>query len=98
MSLNGRGCLHDFRGFYVIFARLQLIQQHSQSCTVEARLAVAPAAAPPGAKVAKAAIPANPADAADTPPDTPEPPAALAAEADVAAKLELDDTSTSHVN
>jgi chromosome partitioning protein len=62
---------------------------------VEARLAVAPAAAPPGAKVAKTANPANP---ADTPPETPEPPPALAAEAEVAAKLELDDSSTSHVN
>lgn len=64
----------------------------------EARLAGAPAAAPPGAKVAKATNPANPADAAHTPADTPEPPPALAAEAEVAAKLELDDTSTSHVN
>ena len=70
---------------------------------VAARLAVAPAAAPPGARVARAANPAAaanpaPADIAHTPPDTPESRPALAAEAEVAAKLELDDSSTSHVN
>jgi hypothetical protein len=59
--------------------------------------AAPPSAVPPVALSGAGPAPATPPDTPDVP-GAPASPAPLAAEAEAAAKLELDDTASSHIN